>query len=81
MSLCESPSPPETRTNESLDSPYVMQYAGPMNKPARTRKNAVRFPTHAKDRWMPNDTTRPQTFADRRKVADKRACRGRIFAD
>ena len=52
-----------------------------MKKPARTRKDAIRFPTHAKDRWMPNDTTRPQTFADRRKVADKRACRGKVTCD
>lgn len=47
----------------------------------RNQKNTRVFPTHAKDRWLPNDTTRPQTFADRRKVADKRACRGKISLD
>lgn len=52
-----------------------------MKKPARRRKDAIRFPTHAKDRWMPNDTTRPQTFQDRRKVASKTACRGKVALD
>jgi hypothetical protein len=52
-----------------------------MKKPARTRKDAIRFPTHAKDRWMPNDTTRPVTFPDRKAVASKKACRGKVYAD
>jgi hypothetical protein len=32
-----------------------------------------------KNRWLPNDTTRPQTFADRKKVQDKKAARGRSW--
>ncbi len=35
-------------------------------------------PTVGKARWLPGDNTRPQTFADRRKVANKAACRGRV---
>lgn len=43
----------------------------------RKLKLTQRFATP--DRWLPNDTTRPQTFADRSKVQDKKAARGRTF--
>lgn len=47
-----------------------------------TRRNGkstkVAFPAAGKGRWLPDDTTRPQVFADKRKVADKRACRGKV---
>lgn len=56
-------------------------YAGFMKKPPRRRKNAIRFPTSAKDRWLPTENTRAQTFADRRKAASKNACRGRVSLD
>lgn len=34
--------------------------------------------TVGKARWLPTENTRPQTFADRRAVANKRACRGKV---
>jgi hypothetical protein len=37
--------------------------------------------TVGKARWLPTENTRPQTFADRRKVANKKACRGRLALD
>lgn len=54
-----------------------------MKSPARRNnrkrdKNAVVFPVAAKGRWLPDDTTRPQTFADRRKVANRNACRCKV---
>lgn len=61
-----------------------MVYHGCMSKNAnrRNRKSTeTRFPTAVKARWMPNDNTRAVTFADRRKVADKRACRGKVAWD
>jgi hypothetical protein len=51
-----------------------------MKSNRRNRKrpaDAPVFPTAAKGRWNPNENTRAQTYADRRKVADKRACRDR----
>lgn len=35
-------------------------------------------PTAGKARWLPSDNTRPTVFADRRAIASKRACRGRV---
>jgi hypothetical protein len=34
--------------------------------------------TAGKGRWLPTETTRPTTFADRRAVASKKACRGKV---
>jgi hypothetical protein len=39
-------------------------------------KDAVVFPTAAKGRWVPSENTRAQTFANRKAVANKNACRG-----
>ncbi len=44
----------------------------------RGKRPASLAPTAGKARWNPCDNTRAQTFADRRKVADKRACRGKV---
>lgn len=50
-----------------------------MKSNRRNRKKAqTSFPAAAKGRWLPDDTTRARTFADRRKVASKRACRGKV---
>jgi hypothetical protein len=35
-------------------------------------------PTVGKARWLPTENTRPQTFAARKAVANKRACRGKV---
>lgn len=45
----------------------------------RKIKLTQRFATP--DRWLPTDTTRPQTFADKTKVNDKKAARGRTHQD
>lgn len=42
---------------------------------AKKRKKKLTQQFKTPDRWLPNDTTRPQTFADRSKVANKNACR------
>lgn len=42
----------------------------------RSTKSATS--TAGKARWLPIENTRPQTFADRRAVANKRACRGKV---
>jgi hypothetical protein len=53
-----------------------------MKSNRRNRRNTeTRFPTAVKDRWLPNDNTRAATFADRRAVASKRACRGKVAWD
>lgn len=47
----------------------------------RNRKrpaDAIEFPAAMKGRWNPNENTRSQTYADKRAVADKRACRGKV---
>lgn len=50
-----------------------------------TRRNGKstqsRFPKAGAGRWLPDDTTRPQTFADRKRVANKNACRGKVRFD
>lgn len=52
---------------------------------ATTRRNGKStqtvFPKAAKGRWLPDDTTRPRIFADRKAVGNKRACRGPIAFD
>jgi hypothetical protein len=52
-----------------------------MKSNRRNQKNTKIFPTSAKDRWLPNDNTRVATFADRKRVANKRACRGKVVVD
>lgn len=47
----------------------------------RHNKPKTQTITAGKARWMPNDNTRAQTFADRRAVANKRACRVRVSFD
>lgn len=47
-----------------------------MSKKKNKKKSLTQI---LKNRWLPNDTTRPQTFADRKKVADKQAARGRTY--
>lgn len=45
----------------------------------RSQKSST--PTAGKGRWLPTDNTRPQVFPDRRAVARKTACRGRVQFD
>jgi hypothetical protein len=55
-----------------------------MKSNRRNRKrsaDAVVFPVAAKGRWNPNDNTRSQTYADKRAVARKSACRGKFAQD
>ncbi len=47
----------------------------------RGKRSVPLAPTAGKARWNPCDNTRAQTFADRRAVADKRACRGKMSQD
>lgn len=50
----------------------------------RNRKrsaDAIPFPTPMKGRWDPQENTRSQTFADRKAVARKSACRGKFTQD
>lgn len=45
----------------------------------RNRKGTTASASKAgKARWLPTENTRPQTFADRRAVQNKRACRGKV---
>lgn len=44
----------------------------------RNRSTKSTASTAGKARWLPSENTRPQTFADRRAVANKRACRGKV---
>lgn len=45
----------------------------------RNRKGTTSSASKAgKARWLPTKNTRAQTFADRRAVASKRACRGKV---
>jgi hypothetical protein len=37
--------------------------------------------TVGKARWLPTENTRARTFADRKAVASKRACRGKVSFD
>jgi hypothetical protein len=68
--------------NESgLDSPELVRYSGAMKnnrRPQKSKKSPTAFPTAAKGRWLPDDTTRPVSFPDRRAVASKKACRGKV---
>lgn len=55
-----------------------------MKSNRRNRKrsaDAVVFPTPLKGRWNPAENTRAQVFADKRAVARKSACRGKIAPD
>lgn len=51
-----------------------------MKKPNRRNQKSAkadrRFVTAG--RWLPTDNTRPTVFADKRKTANKAACRGRV---
>lgn len=53
-----------------------------MSKPNRRNRkrssDAVPFPTAAKGRWNPQENTRSQTFANRKAVANRNACRGKV---
>jgi len=43
-----------------------------------TKGRTSSVPTKGKARWLPTENTRPTTFADRRAVASKMACRGKV---
>lgn len=48
----------------------------------RNRKGVTSSASKAgKARWLPTENTRPQVFADRRALASKKACRGRVSFD
>lgn len=45
-------------------------------KAQRIQGNTERVSAVVRDRWNPQENTRPQTFTDRKKAANKKACRG-----
>lgn len=44
----------------------------------RNRSTKSAISKVGKARWLPTENTRAATFADRRAVASKRACRGKV---
>lgn len=47
------------------------------NRRNQKPKGAI-FPAAARGRWLPSDNTRPAVFADRKAVANRKACRGKV---
>jgi hypothetical protein len=73
----------ELRHHATLDTSDVSLYCGRMKSTTRrNRKGTTSSASKAgKARWLPTQNTRAATFADRRALASKRACRGRVASD
>lgn len=81
MSLRRSAFAPARRSSDAaLDTSDTREYSGCMKKTNRRNqkpKGAI-FPAAARGRWLPSDNTRPAVFADRKAVANRKACRGKV---